>query len=149
MQPCPCGSGQPYAVCCGKFHRGEEIPATAETLMRSRYCAYVLKLSPYLLATWHTSTRPPTLDIASDETPWQELDILGCGEGMEGDSEGWVEFIARFHGGQLHERSRFMKEAGQWFYLDGELLQPLPAARPGRNAPCPCGSGKKYKKCCG
>lgn len=117
--------------------------------MRSRYSAYVLKLSPYLLTTWHPSTRPATLDISSDETTWLGLDILGYGEDEERGSEGWVEFVARFQGGQLHERSRFVTEAGEWRYLEGEILPPHPVAKPGRNDPCPCGSGRKYKKCCG
>lgn len=141
MEQCPCGSRQSYADCCGRFHDGAEFAPDAETLMRSRYCAYVLKLSSYLHATWHPSTRPATLDISSDGTVWLGLKILGSGEG-------WVEFVARFQGGQLQERSRFVNEAGQWLYLEGEILPPLPAPKPGRNDPCPCGSGRKYKKCC-
>lgn len=117
--------------------------------MRSRYSAYLLKLSAYLFTTWHPSTRPAAVDISSDETPWLGLDILDCGQGGEKDSEGWVEFVARYQGGQLHERSRFVKAAGRWLYIEGDILPPIPAAKAGRNGPCPCGSGKKYKKCCG
>jgi SEC-C motif-containing protein len=109
--------------------------------MRSRYSAYVLKNSDYLRATWHPSTRPAGLDISDDETPWQRLLIVSTGEEF-------VEFAAFYQGGQLHERSRFAREGGRWFYLDGELLPPL-EDKVGRNAPCPCGSGKKYKRCCG
>lgn len=147
-EACHCGSGRPYAVCCEPLHRGDAA-ASAVSLMRSRYCAYVLKLSDYLSATWHASTRPPGLDVADDDTPWQQLEIRASRGGGECDTEGEVEFVAHFAGGQLHERSRFVKERGRWFYLDGEILPPVTAAKVGRNAPCPCGSGKKFKKCCG
>lgn len=145
---CPCGSGKSLAACCGVYHGGAAAP-TAEALMRSRYSAYVLRDSAYLRDTWHLSTRPADLDISKDETPWQRLVIADLEKGGENDSEGVVEFAAYFQGGQLHERSRFIKEGGNWFYLDGEMLPPLKQEKPGRNAPCPCGSGKKYKRCCG
>lgn len=149
MKQCPCGSGLDYAVCCGSFHSGAEIPATAEALMRSRYSAYVLKHSTYLLDTWHHSTRPATIDNSHGPAVWQRLEIILRDRGMAEDDEGWVEFVARYQGGQIHERSRFVKEAGHWFYVDGDLMPPLPMTKPGRNDPCSCGSGKKYKKCCG
>ena len=117
--------------------------------MRSRYSAYVLKLNDYLRDTWHPSTRPQELDVSADDTPWQRLQIISCEKGGEVDSEGKVEFAAFYQGGQLHERSRFVREGGRWFYLDGEILAPLQEEKPGRNAPCPCRSGKKYKRCCG
>jgi len=138
---CPCGSGRPLAHCCGRYHAGEPAPG-AEALMRSRYSAFVLKLSDYLSETWHPSTRPPALNVEQDDVAWQRLQIIDSGED-------WVEFAAFYEGGQLHERSRFVREAGRWFYLDGEILPPIKEERPGRNAPCPCGSGKKYKRCCG
>ncbi len=149
MPCCPCDSGLDYAACCDGFHRGVELPATAEKLMRSRYSAYVLKHSSYLHDTWHLSTRPAALDISTDETLWLGLTILGCEQGGEHDSEGRVEFVAHYRGGQLHEKSRFIREGGRWFYLDGAILPPVAVTKPGRNEPCPCGSGKKYKKCCG
>ena len=62
MSACPCGSGRAYAACCGRLHSGAENAASAETLMRSRYSAYVLKLEDYLLATWHPDTRPRQLE---------------------------------------------------------------------------------------
>ena len=109
--------------------------------MRSRYSAYVLKDNDYLRKSWHPSTRPAELDVSGDGTPWQRLLIVSA------DKE-HVEFAAFYQGGQLHERSRFVCEGGQWFYLDGESLPPI-EEKTGRNAPCPCGSGKKYKRCCG
>jgi SEC-C motif-containing protein len=148
-QRCPCGSGKPYADCCAPLHRGERGAATAEVLMRSRYSAYVLKNSDYLSATWHPSTRPASLDLSGDDTPWQRLSIIATEQGAENDETGYVEFAADYAGGQLHERSRFVKEEGGWLYLDGEILPPLVPAKVGRNEPCPCGSGRKFKRCCG
>lgn len=149
MQPqhaCPCGSGKPYGECCAPLHRGERSAATAEALMRSRYSAYVLKDGDYLRATWHPSTRPALLELEGDTTRWLGLRILATAQGGEGDESGSVEFAADYAGGQLHERSRFVRERGQWRYLDGELLPPV---KVGRNEPCPCGSGRKFKRCCG
>lgn len=121
--------------------------------MRSRYSAYVLKLTDYLRDTWHVSTRPVTLTFDNDEPEWCGLQIRHTSGGSETDQTGEVEFIARWFSrddrtGSLHERSRFVREAGRWYYVDGELFPTL-AAKVGRNDPCPCGSGKKYKQCCG
>ncbi len=138
---CPCGSGKPLVDCCGRYHAGEAAP-TAEVLMRSRYSAYVLKLSDYLLETWHSSSRPVALNVEEDAIAWLRLQIIDSGTD-------WVEFAAFFQGGQLHERSRFVYENGRWFYIDGEVLPPLAVEKPGRNSLCPCGSGNKYKRCCG
>jgi len=115
---CPCG-GSDYARCCGRFHGGD-IPASAELLMRSRYSAYVLRLHDYLLATWHARTRPTLQDLKGDEARWLGLDVRAAQE--HGD-EATVEFIARYRsagrGHRLHETSRFLREGGRWFYLDG------------------------------
>jgi SEC-C motif-containing protein len=121
--------------------------------MRSRYSAYVLGKTEFLLSTWHISTRPERLDLKdSSAVIWLGLEILKSQKGRIGDDSGMVEFIARYQTPvgtqQLHECSRFVKQAGKWYYLDGEF----PAnhsGKPGRNNPCPCGSGKKYKRCCG
>jgi SEC-C motif-containing protein len=123
---CPCQSGATYAACCGRYLDGGARPDTAEQLMRSRYCAYVLARADYLLATWHASTRPPALDLGTAEPgQWLGLKILRTEAGGAGDERGLVEFVARYKGPgraqRLHEASRFVKEAGQWFYLDGEL----------------------------
>ena len=145
---CPCGNGLSYGQCCEPLHKGLMYASTAEALMRSRYAAYVYRMSDYLSATWHDSTRPESLDVSGDTTPWLRLQIIATEKGSAADTEGTVEFAAHYQGGQLHERSRFVKEEGLWFYLDGEILPPLAAAKVGRNDPCPCGSRKKYKKCC-
>ena len=152
MQPeqrCPCGSNKSYDECCAPLHRGEHLAPTAEALMRSRFSAYVMKNAGYITTTWHASTRPAGLDLSVDDTRWQRLAILATENGGEDDVAGFVEFVAWFPGGQLHERSRFVKEDGRWLYVDGEILPPVSEVKVGRNDPCPCGSGKKFKKCCG
>ncbi len=121
---CPCGSGQPYAGCCRRWHAGEAAP-TAEALMRSRYSAYVLTLADYLQSTWHASTRPETLDLAADaaETRWLGLEVKR--HATTGDDRATVEFVARYRiggrGHRLHETSRFVREGGRWYYVDGDL----------------------------
>ena len=118
--------------------------------MRSRYTAYVQENTEYILASWHPSTRPQSMSITPGEIHWTGLQVLNSKAGQKGDKTGRVEFIARFEHGngadQAHEDSRFLFEQGQWFYVDGEMKS---SKKVGRNDPCPCGSGKKYKKCCG
>lgn len=119
---CPCGSGAAYVDCCGPLHAGEAAPS-AERLMRSRYSAYVLQLEPYLLATWHESTRPSNLDFDEPQPKWLGLEVKR--HEASGD-EAVVEFIARFKSSgraeRLHEISRFRREDGRWLYLDGEFF---------------------------
>jgi SEC-C motif-containing protein len=119
---CPCG-GASYATCCEPHHNGAPAP-TADALMRSRYSAYVLKLERYLLATWHPDTRPASLDLTDDATKWLGLDI----KRHEADGDrAIVEFIARFkvggRAGRLHETSRFVRDNGHWFYIDGTFTE--------------------------
>ncbi len=121
--PCPCGSGTPYTACCGRYHDGTPAPDAA-ALMRSRYCAYVLGLEPYLLATWHVSTRPAQLDLQEPPLPkWIGLDVKA--HAITGDASAEVEFVARYRVGgkahRLHERSRFVREEGRWYYVDGSF----------------------------
>ncbi len=138
---------------------GQQDAPTAEALMRSRYTAFVLRDADYLLATWDPKYRPAQLDLKKDRTQWLGLQVLETEAGRATDTLGRVAFVARFQldGSEqaLRENSRFRKVGTRWFYLDGETTQlPQPAsaaARPnvGRNDPCPCGSGQKYKRCCG
>lgn len=119
--PCPCGSGRPYAACCGPCHSGTPA-ASAEALMRSRYSAYVLGLSDYLLATWHPDTRPKSLDLAADRaTKWLGLEVRR--HEIQDAEHASVEFVARYRiagsGHRLHEISRFVLATGVWTYLDG------------------------------
>lgn len=133
--PCPCGSAQPYAACCGPCHSGARPAATAEALMRARYSAFVRRDAAFLLATWHPSTRPPVLDFAGDRTQWLGLKVLAARGGPH-DAEGVVEFVARSRLGgraqRLHEQSRFVRLHGAWVYLDGEF--PERAQKEGRDA---------------
>jgi SEC-C motif-containing protein len=136
---------------------GDHLACTAEALMRSRYTAYVVRDIAYLLKSWHPLTRPDKIDPAAIPE-WSDLNIIRTEKGTETDSEGIVEFQAaaffRKNMLRLHEVSRFVKEDGQWLYVDGDIKNDsLPAEKNapkvGRNDPCPCGSGKKFKKCCG
>ncbi|HEB92016.1 MAG TPA: hypothetical protein ENI94_00780 [Gammaproteobacteria bacterium] len=153
---CPCGSGQPFADCCAPYLCGAKIAATAEALMRSRYTAYVEHDDAYLIASWDQQTCPDDLHpSASDGSTWTGLKILRTEAGGENDNEGVVEFVAscdvRGTPAQLHEISQFRRSDGRWLYVDGDTQQPVRRSQPkvGRNEPCFCGSGKKYKRCCG
>jgi len=96
---------------------------TAEALMRSRYSAFVRHEVEYLAATWHPSTRPASLQL--DRTVvWTHLEVLRVRAGAAGDHRGLVEFRAHHTNGVQAERSRFLHENGQWFYLDGERIDP-------------------------
>lgn len=123
--------------------------------MRSRYSAFVLQDESYLLKTWYISTRPAQLEFESGNgMRWLDLNIVSTVAGKANDETGTVEFIARYtlnrSLGILHETSRFLQEGGQWYYLDGDLhSNENNINKIGRNAPCPCGSGKKHKRCCG
>jgi SEC-C motif domain protein len=118
---CPCGLGDPYDDCCGRYHRGEAEAPTAELLMRSRFSAFAVGDEAYLLRTWHPSTRPRRveLDPAQD---WFRLDIVGKQRGGLLDADGTVEFRARYRlGGRrgvLDEHSRFLRDGGAWRYVD-------------------------------
>jgi SEC-C motif-containing protein len=151
MSPCPCGSRQEFARCCGPYLNGTAVPPTAEALMRSRYSAYVHGNFTYLLDTWHSSSRTSADFGPLSGIRWNGLEILRVEGGGPDDREGMVEFTVHFQQSDapltLHEKSRFIREGGQWFYLDGKIL-PKRSVKFGRNDPCPCGSGKKYKKCC-
>lgn len=123
---CPCGSGQAYPVCCGVFIDNGALPATAELLMRSRYSAYVLAREHYLLRTWHGSTRPAHFGLQeAGPVNWLGLKILRCEAGRADDRDGIVEFVARYQvngrAERLHEVSRFVRDAGQWLYVEGQI----------------------------
>ncbi|SFB86016.1 SEC-C motif-containing protein [Marinospirillum celere] len=115
---CPCSSNKDYGLCCQPLHEGEAA-RTPEQLMRSRYTAYVLQLSDYLLATWHPDTRPEQLDLSSSPD-WQGLDIVSY---SQQGTQGRVHFKAWYQGGKgpecIEEESRFIKQKGRWYYLNG------------------------------
>ena len=123
--PCPCGTGLPYADCCGRWHAGPshlQAPDAA-ALMRSRYSAYVLSLDDYLLATWHPTTRPASMDAADVGLRWLGLDVRT--HVVIDDAHASDELVARRKVGgrahRLHEVSRFVREGGWWYYVDGDV----------------------------
>ena len=146
---CPCGSGLDYAACCAPLHDGQRSAQSPLELMRSRYSAYALGKGRYLVDTTLAEKRheedAALIEEHARHTRWLKLEIIASGE--EGDT-GMVEFKAYYtEGGSigvLHERSRFLRVGGLWYYADGKLFE----GKIGRNDPCPCGSGKKFKKCC-
>ncbi|PWJ42630.1 YchJ family protein [Sediminitomix flava] len=157
MDTCPCGSGKAFSECCEPFIRRTSKPHTAEQLMRSRFSAYTLNEVDYLWETHHPNYRAgltkEAISHSAKNTDWTRLDVLDH-QWTENSTTAIVEFKAFFNENgkeqNLHERSNFVKEGDQWLYTDGDF-NPQRASNKtiGRNDPCPCGSGKKYKKCCG
>ncbi len=161
MSLCLCGSNKPADDCCVPIINGEHKAMTAESLMRARYCAFVLKKIAFLSNSLHPDHRVDhDVDATrrwAENSEWLGLQIVRSEQGGERDAQGVVEFIATFKekGVTRHhrERSNFSKLDGEWYFVDGELVIPETkinqAPKIGRNDPCPCGSGKKFKKCCG
>ncbi|MBI5617040.1 MAG: SEC-C domain-containing protein [Gammaproteobacteria bacterium] len=118
---CPCGSGRAFDTCCGRLLAGASAP-TAEALMRSRYTACTRGDHPYLLATWHPSTRPAAIEDLPAGSKWLGLEVRRA---HEHGARATVEFIARSklagRASRLHETSRFVREDGRWWYVDGEV----------------------------
>ncbi|KAA9001810.1 YchJ family protein [Affinibrenneria salicis] len=150
---CPCGSQLQYIACCQPYLGSGSPAPDPVALMRSRYTAYCKHDVDYLIATWHPDCRPEqwraSLSESGEATVWQGLTILAETPGKNSD-EAFVEFAARFTDAErpgqtalMRERSRFLRLHDRWYYIDGVHLQT------GRNDRCPCGSGKKFKKCCG
>lgn len=158
MSACPCGTGKSYEDCCGPYIAGTSLPPTAEALMRSRYSAFGQRAVDYLHDTLAPEARHDfdrkTTEQLCDEGQWEGLEIRTCEAGGTADEAGTVEFVATYkHADQPvvhHETGTFRKEDGRWYYVDGHMgPQPRRVVKIGRNDPCLCGSGKKYKKCCG
>ena len=159
MKTCPCGSGLSYSDCCKPYISGRAKAPTAEALMRSRYTAYVEHEIDYILNTCVQRGKedidPKSTREWSEQSTWLGLTIINCEKGSPADSEGTVEFEAVYERDGLkevhHELAKFKKEAGEWLYSEGRIT-PRTVVRSspkvGRNDPCPCGSGKKYKFCC-
>ncbi len=160
MEPCPCGSDLIYEKCCGPYIEGTRQAPTAEALMRSRYTAYVKHAVDYIFDTTHPDRRKSSdkegIREWAESTTWLNLDIREVTGGGPEDREGTVTFLAQYTDGEEerehHEASRFKQEKGRWYFFDGKNPEAVPVVRSGpkvgRNDPCPCGSGKKYKKCC-
>jgi len=153
---CRCGSGIDYAQCCAPFHSGGKKPLTAEALMRSRFTAYALHNARYLLDTWDATVRPELIDFSKEKVDWQRLEIGTTKKGGAKDTKGVVAFKAYYlqddEAYVMTEISQFIKRAGGWFYLDGQVKSIGKVGLKtnlGKNAPCSCGSGNKFKRCCG
>lgn len=143
-------------MCCAPYLEGQRSAPTCETLMRSRFSAFQLRRPEYLIETWDLSSCPKKLGFEQDERRWSSLVIVDTIGGGEEDQRGVVEFKATYELGEdtylFHEISRFTRHEGRWVYLDASFPFHGKIAHQGKtlkNAPCPCGSGKKFKKCCG
>jgi len=161
MSDCPCCSGRSYEECCEPLLLGHVQAATAEALMRSRYTAYSLAEIDYLYKTSGARVRRE-FDAESSRkwaqsAEWQGFEILHAEGGGPSDTEGVIEFIAKYQVKEAafehHEIATFGRVEDAWRFMDGKIVGPPPVRREapkvGRNDPCPCGSGQKYKKCCG
>ena len=171
---CPCGSNLDYNKCCEPIIDGTALPATAENLMRARYTAFTLPDVSFLKKTLAPESQHD-FDVKSTEqwaknSKWKGLKIISTKKGTAEDTKGTVEFVATYEvdgeGVDHHEVSEFRKNNdGQWLFVDGDShthkegedhhhhtpVETVVRTEPkvGRNDPCPCGSGKKYKKCHG
>lgn len=152
---CPCGTKRPYAQCCEPYLLGKALAPTPEALMRSRYSAYVKGIIPYLRDSLAPASRGDydenSVRAWALSSEWLGLEVLAA----QGST---VEFIARYRAQgnvvEHRETATFEKQDGRWYFVDGvtESAPQKPVVRetpkPGRNDPCACGSGKKFKKCC-
>ncbi len=159
---CPCGSGKSYGDCCEGIIKGTSKALTAEALMRARYTAYEKQEIDFIINSCEEGEKIAEIDRKATEewsktSKWHGLKILRTEKGTENDEEGVVEFEATYTDRKglrdiHHEVGYFKKINGDWMYSVGSV-KPMTVVREGakigRNDPCPCGSGKKYKKCCG
>jgi SEC-C motif domain protein len=162
-EKCPCCSDKEFESCCGPLLEGAREAATAEELLRSRYTAFTRSDVAYIRRTRHprsaTDFDEGTVRGWAEGSRWHGLEIVKIEGGAEGDEKGAIDFVATFtdkeSGGRKEhkEHALFLKEGELWLFVDGDYVLPEPFVRPapkiGRNDPCPCGSGKKHKKCCG
>mgnify|MGYP000128082312 CR=1 FL=1 len=161
MALCYCGSQKEFSACCEPILKGESRALTAETLMRARYSAFATHDIEFIKKTVLPEKRAEFDEKAtrewSENSQWISFEVKKIAGGGEGDTEGTVEFVATYSVNNTeqahHERAQFKKRSGRWYFVDGTIVAQQPFIRPtpkvGRNDPCPCGSGKKYKKCCG
>lgn len=158
---CPCGTGQTYLECCQPIIAGTRQALTAEQLMRARYSAYTQVEMDFLQASLHPDRRSDNdgegaQDWAENST-WHGLEVVATQAGGPDDDQGRVEFIASYtHEGEeqaYHEVAEFDRVDGSWYFREGTpgVRKPIVREEPkiGRNDPCSCGSGRKFKKCCG
>jgi SEC-C motif-containing protein len=158
---CPCGSKSDYQDCCQPIIKGQRAATTAEELMRARYTAYTQVEMEFLRTSVHPDFRQDDdADGARDwaeNSVWHGLEIISTRDGLEDDAVGEVEFVASYtydgEDKQYHEVAAFRRSAGAWVFTSGRpgVKKPLVRTGPrtGRNDPCHCGSGQKFKRCCG
>lgn len=162
MSDCPCCSGRVYAECCEPMISGAVVASTAEQLLRSRYSAHAVGAVDYIVETNHADTRDTIDRDATEkwaaESTWSGLDIKRIEGGEAGDAQGQIEFVASYRDARdraqtHHELALFEKVGDRWFFKDAAAPRQEQVRREGekvgRNDPCPCGSEKKFKKCCG
>jgi SEC-C motif-containing protein len=160
---CPCGSEIDLSSCCLPHIEGKTKPSTAEALLRARYTAFSRGDIDYILSTHHSRThdsiKREEIEDWSKNSDWLGLKVVQTEKGQGSDQEGSIVFCAKYKTKtpevQVHEhweKSFFEKEKGEWAFLDAQGVQMgtyrRETSKVGRNEPCPCGSGKKYKKCC-
>jgi SEC-C motif-containing protein len=155
-QPCPCGSGQLFEACCEPILTHQRPAATAEQLMRSRFTAHVAGDEAHLHRTYQGTASQPYVATPPEPTiPWTRLVIHAHEPGSSAD-QAFVDFTAFYLENNvelaLQEKAEFRRTAGEWIYTRAVRHGPAPVKlaqpKPGRNDPCTCGSGKKYKHCC-
>lgn len=159
MSTCYCGSTAAYADCCEPVINGTQPATTAVQLMKARYSAYVGAQMDFVFETTHPDHRQGYDHDGTKEwaesSEWLGLEIIDTKKGGENDTVGEVEFIARFTEKGVprehHENAEFKKDDGRWYFAEGSMVKnkPITVTKIGRNDPCTCGSGLKYKKCCG
>jgi SEC-C motif-containing protein len=150
---CPCGNALPYGQCCEPYHLDRAVAETPERLMRSRYSAFVLSQFRYLISTHHpdylqglTEQQLVQSELEQGKMEWLGLEVLSS---KQQSDHGEVEFKAWYiedkHIDAIYECSSFIRLNDRWFYTQGQQKQ---TRLPGRNEPCICYSGKKFKQCC-
>ena len=157
-QPCPCGSGLDFSACCEPIITGQRLAATAEQLMRARFTGHVANANEFLHYTYLPSSRQPYVEETDTAPlPWTRL-VIHAHEPEVKPGVSNVDFTAYFNAegggeGALHEKSEFHRISGKWIFARTLRQGPAPVKssdpKVGRNDPCTCGSGKKFKKCCG
>jgi SEC-C motif-containing protein len=154
--PCPCGSGKTFAECCEPIIKRQRVAETAEQVMRSRFTAHVIGAEEHLHRTYVPTVKTPYVAEAETGEPmqWTRL-VIHSHEPEVRPGMSYVDFTAYYREGDaekaMHEKSEFLHQEGEWLFNRPIRQGPAPvktAVKVGRNDPCPCGSGKKYKNCC-
>jgi SEC-C motif-containing protein len=159
MSNCPCGSGNDYAACCEPVITGKRRAETAEELMRARYSAHAKVEVDFLFDSTHPKHREgydhKGTKVWAENSEWYGLEVLDTAQGGPKDAEGEVEFVVKLRDKEgrrsHHERGQFKRKGKSWLFTEGVMVKSKPVSvdKVGRNDPCTCGSGLKYKKCCG